>query len=483
MSDSRNPNSNTPNLKPSFHQYSLEDWQDIATKSLRGEALASLTRTTASGLSIDPLYTNRPQATEKITPSPLQRWDNRLAVTGDSAKAQNASLLAGLHGGISSAQIQLDCVEQKSPISTDQLSNVLNGVQLDIVPISVMAGSHFCSAAEQIESIWSEQNVSTTTAFATFNADPVGTLAATGGLATELDILLGEMTQLAQHSHRKFPQVKTVCVNSTCHHNAGASLAQELVASIATAVIYMQSMLDAGMSAQSAHDAMTFQVACDADTLANVAKLRALRALWHHTANHLGVAQPVLQLVVETSLRMQSRSQPWVNHLRNVSAAAAAAMGGAQSIIVHPHNRIDDIFVDDDIELSTRVARNIAIVLEEESAMTFVHDPMGGSYSIENLTNNLCKNTWLALQELENDGGLIQALTSGQWQNQISTTQKQRVTRLQDELDVQVTVNRYTTKTPHPTKEAKPSIQTGPESNLTRALRTVRDATAFEAAS
>jgi len=388
MSDKSKSASNTATFKQAFHQYSLEDWQEIATKSLRGEALESLSHTTASGLCIDPLYYDRPATAAQIPPLPFRRWDNRLAVLGDSAEAQNASLLTGLGGGISSAQIQLDCPEQPSSVNTGQLLAVLKDVQLDIVPLSVMAGSRFAEAARQIESIWSDQNVSTETAVASFNADPIATLASTGALSIGIDNLLHDMTQLAQHADKTFPLVKAVCVNSTCYHNAGASLEQELTASMATAAVYMQSMLDAGMSAQSAHDTITFQMACDADTLVNLVKLRTLKALWHHIANHMGVSQAKLQLVVETSLRMQSRNQPWVNHLRNVSAASAAAMGGAQSIIVHPHNRIDGQFIDDDVELSARVARNIAIILGEESAMTFVHDPMGGSYAIENLTSH-----------------------------------------------------------------------------------------------
>jgi len=474
MSDKQIPNLNTPQ----FQQYSLEDWQAVAIKSLRGEALSSLSNTTLNGLLISPLYSDRPEATEKIPPSPLQRWDNRLAVLGNNAKAQNKSLLAGLSGGISSAQIRLDCPEIKSPINTHALPTVLKAVQLDIVPLSVMAGSQFTKAAEQIESIWSDQNINAATAVANFNADPVGSLAAAGELPTELDELLADMTQLAGRVHNTFPLAKTVCVNSTSYHNAGASVEQELTASLSTAALYMQSMLDAGMSPQSAHDAMTFQMACDADTLANLVKLRALKILWYHLAIQFGVAQASLQLVVETSQRMQSRNQHWINHLRNISAASAAAMGGAQSIIVHPHNRIDDNFVDDNIDLGNRVARNIAIILSEESAMTFVHDPMGGSYAIENLTNNLCSSAWLALQQLENDGGLVQALLNGHWQSQISAIQKQRVARLHNEADVQVGVNRYTTNKPHTDNHVERSLQS--ESSHANALRTIREAAEFE---
>jgi len=483
MSDRSKPTSNTADFNQEFHQYTLGDWQEIATRSLRGKALESLAHSTASGLCIDPLYCDRPAATAQLPPLPLRRWDNRLAVLGDSADAQNASVLTGLGGGISSVQIQLDSPEQPSPVSTDQLLRVLKSVQLDIVPLSVMAGSRFVEAASQIESIWSEQNVSTETAVASFNADPIATLAATGKLSTDLGMLLNDLAQLAQHAHKTLPMVKTVCVNSTCYHNAGASLVQELTASMATAAVYMQSMIDAGMNAQSAHDAIVFQVACDADTLVNLVKLRTLKALWHHVANQMGVAQAALHLVVETSLRMQSRNQPWVNHLRNVSAAAAAAMGGAQSLIVHPHNRIDGIFIDDDIGLGARVARNTAIIISEESAMTFIHDPMSGSYAIENLTNELCHSTWLALQKLEDNGGLIKALSSGQWQSQIAETQKHRVARMHDELDVQVAVNRYKAQTPPTHSETKRSIQPDVELQTMRALRTVRDAEEFEAAS
>jgi len=481
MRERQNNTPSSASLEPSFNQHSLQDWQTIAAKSLRGESLESLSHLTANGLSIDPLYSDRPAFTEKIQATALQRWDNRLAVIGPNAQAQNTSLLNGLHGGICSVQIQLNNSKHSSLPTIDVLPTALGEVQLDIIPISIMAGSEFSFAARQLESIWSERGVDAQNAMASFNADPIGTLATDGRLSTDLDELLTELSTLAQYSHKTFPLVQPVCVNSACYHNAGASLEQELVASIATATIYMQHMLDAGMSAQSAHDAITFQIACDSDTIVNVVKQRALKSLWYHVANHLGVSKPALVLVVETSLRMQSRSQPWINHLRNVSAAAAAAMGGAQSIIVHPHNRIDGEFVDDNIELGARVARNIAIILSEESAMTFVHDPMGGAYAVEHLTNNLCKKTWAALQQLENDGGLIQSLTSGQWQAQIANVQKQRVARLRNEQDVQISVNRYTSETaPRPDK-SKRSDQPKPDSTDALALRTVRDAAEFEA--
>jgi len=426
----------------SFDTYSLEDWQALATKSLRGDSLASLAHTTANGLMVEPLYSERPLAHTHLTPPTLQRWDNRLSVLGDNPIQQNVALLGGLAGGISSAQIHISSAEYATPISVDSLNQLVENVQLELVPLSFMAGSQYAPLANAMDALWSANAVSTEQAACSFNADPIGTLASTGNASVAMDELLQQMNSLAI-TYQSHINVNTVCVNATAYHNAGASAQQELTACIASATIYMESLINAGMTAQAAHDTIVFQLSCDADVLGNVSKLRALKVLWNHVANELGVQTPQLKLVVETSKRMQSLAAPWVNHLRNVSAATAAAMCGAQTIIVHPHNYVDDNFIDSDIELSARMARNIGIILSEESAMTFVHDPMAGSYAIEHVTAALTEDTWSALQTLESKGGLIQSLEAGQWQSEIASHQKLRVKRLREEQDIQVTVNRY----------------------------------------
>ena len=459
-----------------FNQHRLEDWQALASTSLRGTSLASLAHTTANGLHVEPLYVDRPPAQTNLAPQPLQRWDNRLLVIGESASAQNNALLSGLDGGISSAQIQIRSQDFHAGIAVDQLAAVLDKVQLDIIPISIHAGTNFISAFAQLEDIWSAQGITADKATASINADPIGTFAQAGTLAKGLDQSMAELCQLSERVSKVYPNTNSVCVNSVYYHNAGASLEQELVASLATASVYMQAMIDAGLPSQLAHKAIVFQVACDADLLANVTKLRALKTLWIHVASHFGVAEPTLQIVAETSLRMQSKLEPWVNHLRNVSAATAAAIGGAKSIVVHQHNRVDDHYLDDEITLGARVARNIPIILSEESAMTFIHDPMGGSYAVENLTKQLVDKSWQSLVGLEQAGGLVSALQSGQWQAQIAQTQKQRVERLAAEQDIQVAVNRYTGAA---TNTIQPSDATKPDC---KALRLVREASAFEGA-
>lgn len=459
--------------------HSLQDWQNLAQKSLRDKALSSLVHASAGGLNFDPLYHQRPDVQAVLHAAPLTRWDNRLSVLGSTTQEQNNHALKGLCGGISSLQFTLQSQSRASASSPADFSNLLNDVQLDIAPISLFAAESFSDAAAALTAHWQEQGLSLNNMIGSFNADPIGTLAAQGHLDTGLDNLLTELGTLANNTIQRTPKAMPVCVNTCVYHNAGATMAQELASAIATAVIYMQTMAQHGIADSSAASMIVFQFAADADHIANVTKFRALKQLWHHVQTQLAVPVQPLNLVVETSKRMLSKREPWVNHLRNVSAVAAAAMGGAQSIVVHPHNRVDEQLLDDDSAIANRVARNLPIIMADEAALTFVHDPMAGAYSIEQLTTQLTASTWALLQELESSGGLVINLENGDWQTAIRTAHAARITQLQEQHAVCVGVNRF--------NEA--AVQHGSVSHInppnnerpgTEPLHSVREASAFE---
>lgn len=484
MIDASNNQNNTGSNPVSFDQQTIEQWQALAEKSLKGQSLESLTRITPGQITTHPLYTQRPESQTALQPSPLKRWDNRLAVLGTTNSEKNANVLAGLAGGISSLQLSmenntLDDTDQNATLSAADLLAIFKDVQLNIVPVSLLSGKHFTANAKTMESVFAKLGVPINDTCIAFNADPIGYMAQSGDEQIDLPVLLNELVVLAKHTLQNLPKSTTVCVNASCYHNAGGSIEQELVATIATASIYMQSMLDAGIKAQDACDTLAFQLSCDADVLSNVVKLRVLKSLWHHVATAMGAEKPGCQLTVESSKRMQSLMSPWNNHLRNVSSATAAAMGGAQSIVIHPHNYIDNQFLDKDIALSARVARNIPIIVSEESHLNFVHDPMAGAYSVESISTTLSNACWQSLQQLERDGGLIDALQTGRYQTAIAHSQKQRIQRLSDEQDVQVGVNRYV----NPDDTANLN-KTAPDSTLSdRALIVKRDAQSFEVTS
>ncbi len=484
MNETGPSTSNTlTHLNGEFEQRTAADWETLARKSLRGDTtLEDLTKTTIDGLQLKPLYHARPATDIPSPATELKRWDNRLHVIGDSAQEQNKNALQGLQGGISSLELLVGYPELQNVLPIASLGNVLSKVQLDIAAISLHAGSATQPAADALVQLCKNKGVNKNEISISVNADPIGTLAYCGLLQTPLDEAIANVGQSAKH-FSDLPNVSIACCNAVPYHNAGANASQEISAAIATACVYMDSLMDAGLNATDAANKLVFQMACDADHLLNNVKLRTLRQLWQHIAAAYGAQHATCNLVVETSQRMLSKREPWVNHLRNVNAATAAALGGAQSVIVHPHNRIDGHYIDTEAPIAIRVARNTPIILSEESAMHFVHDPMAGSYAVENLTAELSTQSWQALQTLESEGGLINSLQNGSWQQAIAAVHAERVQRLKDDTAVSVGVNRFNeatvkTDSTHANSVIPSKMQAG---SVVQRLAPVREAQEFGA--
>jgi len=475
-------------------QYSLEDWQALAEKSLRGKSLSDLTQITANGLQFDPLYSTCPAGAANLHPNKLQRWDNRLRITGKSTSDKNAHALLGLNGGISSLEVHCsEAATTEANTSLNELDTLLKDVRLDVAPISVRAGVDFKKATDHLCSLL-DKHTNGKNITASINADPYGALVSSGYLHSGVDHYLADMATVAIETAKTHPLITAVCVDATPYHNAGATIEQELVSAIATAATYMEALISAGLNANTAANTIVFQMACDADHLANTVKLRSLKQLWHHLAIQFAVDKPQLKLVVETSQRMQSKREPWVNHLRNASAASAAAMGGAQAILVHPHNFVGGEFIqfletDSDATqqqlLADRVARNIPNILADEAALQFVHDPMAGAYSVETLTAQLNQDCWQALQHLESKGGLLNQLESGEWQASIAASYKARIDRLTENTDIAVGVNRFNSSAVQTSASIKRQAASDNAKNNVSitALPLAREASAFEDAS
>jgi methylmalonyl-CoA mutase len=153
-----------------------------------------------------------------------------------------------------------------------------------------------------------------------------------------------------------------------------------------------------------------------------MAKFRAVRKLWARVEEACGLAPQPPLVCAETAWRMLTRRDPWVNILRATIAAFAAGVGGADAITVLPHTAalgLPDRF-------ARRIARNIQLVLLEESNMARVADPAAGSGAIENLTEKLCRAAWALFQEIESAGGPVAALEAGSIQRKIAAVRAER---------------------------------------------------------
>ncbi len=471
-----------------FDSVSHSEWEALANKSLRGvQNVQQLCSKTLDELPIQALYADRPATVAGIVAHKAKAIDNRLSLSFEQTSNTNALIMESLQLGINSIELKLDRSDAQA---IAQLTQTLDGVLFNIAPVSLHAGENYVKATDEMKNHWSNLGLDPASVIGSINADPLSKLVATGNLITDLPEHLQQLGYCAKELASQFPAVSAVCVNTSVYHNAGASPVQELVSSMATATIYLDALLDAGLSVDEAVRTVSFQVALDADHLQNVVKLRALQQLWLHVSGLFGAKPTAINIVAETSQRYLSCREPWINHLRNISAASAALIGNAQSIIVHPHNRINNIRIDEHTEIADRVARNVPIILEQEAALYAVNDPMAGAYSIEANTQSLLDACWAALIELEDKGGLVAQLLSGEWQSHINRTQQKRVQLLKNEQCIAIGVNKFN-HSPLPEKPILEAIQTAissqqPTNQNTQAAMTVqplipqRDAASFE---
>jgi len=235
---------------------------------------------------------------------------------------------------------------------------------------------------------------------------------------------LAQAVTLARVSAQSLPKMTALLADARLYHDAGASEAQELACLCATLVTYLRALDEGGLAPEQALPEIRLALACDTDQFLSIAKLRAARMLVARIAAACGAeaALGAVRLHATTSQRMMARRNPYVNLLRTVMACSAAVIGGADSITVLPFTWVRG----KPDRLARRLARNIQIILQEESALGRVMDPAGGSGYVEELTRALAQKAWGLFQEIEKAGGMPKALESGFVQSMVAETAARR---------------------------------------------------------
>jgi methylmalonyl-CoA mutase len=428
-------------LAGDFPQADDEVWLALVKKALRGADFdKTLVSHTYDGLELKPLYTRGDESCTESAGSPGAApfirgfksasgeppWDIRQLYASADPTLTNAAVLGDLEGGATAIALQIAAPGQNGLklLSVDDLDRALHGVALDLAGIWLEAGHGTITAAKALQDVWSKNGISDDNAIGGFGADPLGAMVRTGGHPLSLEQALDEMAGLATLTHDRYPKVSAVLADARPYHGGGGSEAQELACLCATTVAYLRAMEKVGLSPGDGLAQMEFSLACDSDLFSNIAKLRAARALIARIADVSGAsdAVPGLRLHAMTSFRMFSRLDPHVNILRTTIATAAAALGGANSITVLPFtfaNGLPD-------EFTRRVARNIQIILQEESSLGVVIDPAGGSWYVEDFTQDLAGKAWELFQNIEEHGGMAQALAKGTIQAMLAETAEKR---------------------------------------------------------
>ena len=210
---------------------------------------------------------------------------------------------------------------------------------------------------------------------------------------------------------------------------------------LSTAVAYLRAMEERGLSVDETAAHMRFTVSIGANLFLEIAKIRALRELWAIIVKECGGSEEAakIRLHARTSFWTLSKVDPWVNLLRGSAQAFSAIMGGVDSIDVLPFDaavRMPD-------EFSRRIARNCPLILLGECNLDKVVDPAGGSWYLENLTDEASRKIWEFFQGIEKEGGIVKALKAGSIQKKVNATAAKRYELADQRRQSIVGVNQY----------------------------------------
>lgn len=419
-------------LAGQFDPATEDDWLALVDKVLKGKPFDTLRSRTADGIDVAPLYRNGPDESTTGTPGaapftrsfsasqrPSGRWDMRVELADSDPGAANAAALRSLERGATSLRVGGGCLA-----SSGALTSTLEGVHLDLAPVALAPGASFATTAEWLLELWSQRGTPDSVAAGCLGADPLGTLARTGALPQGVDRALADAVGLATMAANRFPGVRAWSLDVTPYAEAGASEAQELAALLSTAAAYLRAMQNGSMDADAAIGQIEITLGASSDFFTTIAKLRAARRVFGSLAEASGadMTRTNTPIVVRTLDRDLSRRDPWVNLLRVTSAAFAAALGGADTVIT----RTFDSQLATRGLLGERMARNTQLLLSEESGVGRVIDPAGGSWYIESLTERIAEEAWDTFRVLEGAGGLPAVLLDGTLSARISSVASAR---------------------------------------------------------
>ena len=376
---------------------------------LKGKPVESLKRLTPDGLETEPFYTS-----EDLTKLPLATnqqsqqtgrslgWLTVPGVTFKTESEANTVLRTGLTKGADG--FLLDLSEAK--IEEIQWSRLLNGLKLSDTPVWFRVNGQSENVAMALKQILPYQLKG-----GIFD-EPVTRFLQSGINPDAALTQMAEATRLTLDS----PHFRTITVGSTVFHNAGATATQELAFTLNAVVEVFDHLTNAGLTMEQLISKTALTVSVGTSYFTEIAKFRALRILWQRLLLHYSIFDRVggpirhsLFIHAQTSTFYDATATPYNNLLRATTEAMSAVIGGCDALTVHPY---DTVFGEPD-EFSTRVARNISILLKEEAHLDKTLDPSAGSYYLETLTNELVESAWALFLDVENRGGLLKAAESG----------------------------------------------------------------------
>jgi len=373
---------------------SKEKWRALVEKDLAGASFEKLLYRTPEGITIEPLYTERPADFQSSPSTYVQVTTEQTTAIGLCIRVEGDRSVASeeLEGGANALWID---VGNGGALDTAAVAHA--DLVVDISKSTPSEAIEWLAQRAIDERIWIGIDPITATARGLV---PVHTLTA------QLD----QLPALVTNARERLLNTRPLCVSTMTVHGAGADAAEELALCLSAGVAYLRALLAADLPITEAARMLWLQLPVGGDTFGELCKLRAVRVLWHKVLVAAGAPdEPPPPIHAVASARTQAQRDPWVNMLRVTTEMFAAIIGGAQIVTPRPF--------DDQLALVSalgrRVARNTVLVLREESHLGRVVDAAGGSFYIETRTDALAREAWKRFTAIEKEGGITTLIGSG----------------------------------------------------------------------
>lgn len=463
------------NLKQDFPEVSYDEWKTVVEKDLKGQPFdKKLITKTYEGIDLKPIYNKKDL--ENIPFKDLKPgfinfvrgtktsgylndiWNLHQEIPCVKPSEFNEALLDALDRGQNSILISPNKITiQNLPVSehytltddSDGLSvftaedfeTALKNIDLTAYPVFINAGFNGIPLFSLFVAYLKKKKIDLKKISGGVIIDPYAYLIQYGSLPVSLKDTFDHLEEIIKWADINLGDFRAIGVSGLDYHNSGASAVQELAYAFATAVDYVNNLLDRGIDFNTVASKTRFSFGVGSFYFMEIAKLRSAKILWQKISEQYGGNEKSqkIDILAVTSKYNQTVRDPYVNLLRTTTEAFSSVLGGADAIQTNP---FDETFRYSD-EFSRRIARNTQIILEEESNLSRLIDPAGGSYYIESLTSELSSAAWKLFKEIQSQGGMLEVLKKNIPQNETEKVHGQRIKDYAKRKSVIVGVNMY----------------------------------------
>lgn len=462
-------------LLKDFNELNYEEWKKFVEKELKGIPFEKkLINKTYEGINLKPIYdiedinsigflNSKPgfpdyhrgnNATGYLNKS----WNIHQLIPDSLPEDFNKTLLKNLQNGQNCIYIYpdwytLNNLNPPSHYTKEHYNNglsifhykdfeiALSGVDLYKYPIFIKAGFNGVPIFTIFLTYLNKNNIDFKNISGGIYVDPYEYLTLFGNIPDSLESTFDNLTLLTKWISEKSDKFKTINISGLQYHNAGANAIQELAYCFATAIEYINNLLDRNLDIDTIARNITFTLGVGSFYFMEIAKLRAARILWSKIIESYGGNENSRRanILSITSSYNKTILDPYVNILRTTTEAFSAVLGGADSIQTVPFDEYQKL----PDEFSQRIARNIQIILNSETNLYRLIDPAGGSYYIEFLTNQIAERSFNIIKNITSNGGMLNLLKNETIHNEIENIHQKKVDDFVKRKYILVGINKY----------------------------------------